>query len=83
MLDTTSTIPRCPHDVYSPDGHGKPSYGCQRCNPQANSHRLIPQTSKVSVGSRTGGQVSAAQFMECSEGLRIGAGFAILQASER
>jgi hypothetical protein len=25
------TLPRCPHDVYSPDGDGKPCYACSGC----------------------------------------------------
>lgn len=82
MSKSTSTIPRCKHGIYSPAGDGRPSWGCQGCNPQANSHPLM-KTGRAESRAESRGQTNCAQFMEIGEGLRISAGFAIMSASER
>lgn len=86
MKETKGTIQRCEHGVFLPQGQVK-SYGCQFCNSELNSHPLSSRRARAdhelgNKGDIRERELDLFQLVTAATGLRIAAGFSMLEAHE-
>jgi hypothetical protein len=78
---TVSSIPRCQHGIYLPEGHSY-SAGCQQCNPEANSHALVPTKNRFFMAPRERA-LNTHDFTQLAPSFRIALGFGMIGASQQ